>query len=400
MMNEAVLKKLFSEAEKSYLNNDNSAAKNSLFGILQAIPNDLKANELLGSIYFAENNICKAIDYLKIAAADRNCSDTVLYKLASSYSQLENYQLSIECLTRLHEKIPQSIEVVIELASLHVMTNEYRGVLKWLQAANKLSPNSKEILYNIGRAYDELFDATNAIAFYERSLNCDSQFIEPISNLGTIFVAQKKFKLALDYLTKAYEINPSQEYLLGDIIFSLKNLCSWSMESKYLERLNQAEQINRNLVKPFQYLSIEDSPERQLQIARSFSLNNYPSDSLNVRLKVSPKSDRIKVAYVSSDFRTHASAFLTAELFELHDKSRFELFAFSLSPLNKADQWTVRLQNAFENFIDVSGLGDDQVVEMMRRFGIDIAIDLMGHTALSRTMIFAKRAAPIKVNFL
>jgi predicted O-linked N-acetylglucosamine transferase (SPINDLY family) len=76
------------------------------------------------------------------------------------------------------------------------------------------------------------------------------------------------------------------------------------------------------------------------------------------------------------------------------------LYAVSLFPLTESDSWTLRLKNKFENFIDASCKSNDEVVQMMRGIGIDIAIDLMGHTALSKTMIFAKRVAPIQINFL
>ena len=398
-MNTLSYNALLLEAEAMYLKKDYAVAKKNLLKILQSRQRDSKANELLGLIYVDENKVKDAIKCLKITAEEEYCSPISLYKLASLYAQNENYLLAIKYLERLFKKEPSSLEIALEIASLYVITEQYRELLGWLKIANKISPNDKEILYNIGRACDEIFDVSNAIIFYENAIKIDKNFIEPIANIATIYMGQKKYKLALEYFIRAYEIDASRDYLLGDIIFSLKNLCKWPMECRYLEIFHQT--INKkNLITPFQYLSMDDSPSKQLEIAKNYSLNKYPSFTSTDQAVCKKNYDRIKIAYISSDFRAHAVAFLTAQLFEYHDKSRFEFYAVSLFPLNQDDPWTLRVKNAFEHFIDVSSKSDNEVVQTMRDIGIDIAIDLMGHTALSRTMIFAKRVAPIQINFL
>jgi predicted O-linked N-acetylglucosamine transferase (SPINDLY family) len=400
MVNIFPYKPLIEAAEESYLKKDYAAAKNNLFKIIQSQPRDSKANELLGLIYLEENRVSDSTECLRISADDKNCSPISLYKLASIYAQTENYHLSIKYLKRLFEKDRNSLEIALEIASLYVVTEQYRELLVWLNTANKISPNHKEILYNIGRAYDQIFDTINAITFYEDAIKVDKNFIEPIFNIGTIYSGQKKYRLALEYFIRAYELDASYDYLLGDIIFSLKNLCMWPMEAEYIQIFNHTSQANGNLAIPFQYLSMDDSPAKQLEIARNFSLNKYQGIA-STDLAISQKNcERLKIAYVSSDFRTHAMAFLTTQLFEYHDKSRFELYAVSLFPLTHDDPWTLRLKDTFEHFIDASSKSDDELVQMMRSFGIDIAIDLMGYTALSRTMIFCKRVAPIQINFL
>lgn len=391
---------LLSKAEASYLKKDYIVAKFFLLEILQSSPRDTKANELLGFIYIDEDKAGDAIECFKIAVEAKDCSLISLYKLASLYAEKESYLLSIKYLKRIFAADSYSLEIALEIASLCVITEQYSELLVWLSIADKISPNNKEILYNIGRAYDEIYDASNAIKFYEEAIEVDKNFIEPIFNIGTIYSGQKKYRLALKYFIRAYEIDASYDYLLGDIIFSLKNLCMWCMEDKYTQIFYQAANLSSNLISPFQYLSMVDSPAKQLEIARNFSLNKYQRDSKSDLMTIQKECDRIKIAYLSSDFRTHAMAFLTTQLFEYHDKNRFELYAVSLSPLTEEDPWTIRIKNTFENFIDASSKSDNQVVQMMRDIGIDIAIDLMGHTALSRTMIFAKRVAPIQINFL
>jgi predicted O-linked N-acetylglucosamine transferase (SPINDLY family) len=108
---------------------------------------------------------------------------------------------------------------------------------------------------------------------------------------------------------------------------------------------------------------------------------------------------RIRVGYVSYDFRDHPVAQLAARVFELHDRQRFEMFAFSLSP-DDSSQMRNRLTEAFDRFEDVSSLDDKEIAERLREREIDIAVDLMGFTAGNRAEIYRFRPAPIQVSFL
>jgi predicted O-linked N-acetylglucosamine transferase (SPINDLY family) len=89
-----------------------------------------------------------------------------------------------------------------------------------------------------------------------------------------------------------------------------------------------------------------------------------------------------------------------AELFEIHNRDKFEVFAFSLDDAPQGDEIRERLKNAFDQFIDIKDLSDEEAVKLVKSLEIDIAIDLGGHTAFSRPGIFALHAAPIQVNFL
>jgi predicted O-linked N-acetylglucosamine transferase (SPINDLY family) len=109
--------------------------------------------------------------------------------------------------------------------------------------------------------------------------------------------------------------------------------------------------------------------------------------------------DRIRIAYLSGDFREHAVAFLTAGMFECHDKSRFETTGISWGP-DDSSEIRGRIRKSFERFVDVRTQGAAEIAELMRKLEIDIAVDLMGFTNGLRTNIFARRPTPIQVNYL
>ena len=102
----------------------------------------------------------------------------------------------------------------------------------------------------------------------------------------------------------------------------------------------------------------------------------------------------------SPDFRNHPVSLLTSELFEIHDRSRFEVFAFSLQKALIGDDMNLRLRGGFDRFIDVDDMSDRKIAQLSRELEVAIAIDLAGPTQHARTEIFSYRAAPIQVNWL
>jgi predicted O-linked N-acetylglucosamine transferase (SPINDLY family) len=114
---------------------------------------------------------------------------------------------------------------------------------------------------------------------------------------------------------------------------------------------------------------------------------------------LSERGGKIRLGYYSADYHEHATAFLTAGLFERHDRSRFELTAFSFGP-PREDAMRRRVTAAFDRFVDVRSRSDQEVAQLSRELAIDIAVDLKGYTEGARMGIFAHRAAPVQVSYL
>ena len=149
----------------------------------------------------------------------------------------------------------------------------------------------------------------------------------------------------------------------------------------------------------FPVLIFSDSLLIQSKNCEVFINDKHP---LNLSLGLISKYQRknkIRIGYYSADFHNHATSYLMAELFERHDKTKFELIAFSFGPDEK-DEMRHRISNAFNQFIDVRFKSDRDIALMSREMGIDIAVDLKGFTENARTDIFSHRAAPIQVNYI
>ncbi|HWU25440.1 MAG TPA: hypothetical protein VN154_03475, partial [Rhizomicrobium sp.] len=174
--------------------------------------------------------------------------------------------------------------------------------------------------------------------------------------------------------------------------------CDWAGREAGLAELVRRIEDGEKATPPFPVLALIDSPDIQFKAA---AIHARERADIARGAVVAPHRGhaRIKLGYFSADFHDHATAVLMAELFERHDRARFELFAYSFGP-DLHDSMRKRLVGAFDHFLDVRFLSDEAIAALARHHGIDIAIDLKGCTGDARPAIFARRTAPVQVNYL
>jgi protein O-GlcNAc transferase len=156
---------------------------------------------------------------------------------------------------------------------------------------------------------------------------------------------------------------------------------------------------NEKVVSPFSLLALNDDALLHKKVSEIYIHSKYPFNSALGPILKRPQGQKIRVGYFSADFKNHAVSILTAELYELHNKNKFEIIAFSFGVDDKSEMRS-RLSKAFNRFFDVSGMSDLEIAKLARELQIDIAVDLGGHTQDSGTGIFSYRAAPIQISYI
>jgi protein O-GlcNAc transferase len=261
-----------------------------------------------------------------------------------------------------------------------------------------LNPESAKVFINRGVVLADLQRQDEALASYDRALEINPGLVDALNNRGGIF---RKMGLheraAQDYLC-LLELEPEYEHAAGNKLYSDLWTCNWKRFSESRAKLFDAVHSGKPAALPFQVVVLSDSGAEQLQCARTYAARKYPT-SQPLWTGERYQHDRIRIAYLSADFRDHATTHLMAELFERHDKSRFEVSAWSFGP-DVRDAMRARLQKSFEQFNDVRNQSDAEVATLLRVQEIDIAVDLKGFTDGCRPAIFARRVAPIQVNYL
>jgi predicted O-linked N-acetylglucosamine transferase (SPINDLY family) len=228
--------------------------------------------------------------------------------------------------------------------------------------------------------------------------------------LATSLLRLKRFDLAIDSLDKATALDPDGGYyLLGTSRSTRMHVCLWDGLGEDLERIARGVSERKPVCDPSMLASLIDSPtllRSAAEILIRDQIDGSCEEDLARLAEISPaslsrpRSAKIRIGYFSPDFRAHPVAYLTAGLFEHHDRAKFEVTAFAFGPEAKNDAMVLRLTKGFDRFIDVRQKSDLEVAALARDSGIDIAVDLAGFTAHHRTRIFALRAAPAQINFL
>ncbi len=190
---------------------------------------------------------------------------------------------------------------------------------------------------------------------------------------------------------------PQTAYGPGLLLDTRLQCCDWRNYEAASQAIVAAVGRGERADAPFSFLSHAADPAPQLACAKSFAAAEYPGRPLALRPR--RRGDRMRLAYVSADFHEHATAYLTAELFETHDRERFEVTAISYGPDDRSPMRT-RLIRAFDRFVDVRDKTDREAAALIDELEIDIAVDLKGYTADNRAGIFSHRGAPLQVAYL
>jgi predicted O-linked N-acetylglucosamine transferase (SPINDLY family) len=265
--------------------------------------------------------------------------------------------------------------------------------------AIELKPDYSEAYSNRGNTLQELKQFDAAVANFNKAIALKPDFAQAYYNLGNSLQELKQFDAALVSYDKAIELKPDTDYLLGIRLHIKMHLCDWQNFERNVSELSLKIQSHFKASSCLPVLALPIGLTEQRQAAETWSTDKYPyNPSLGLILKSVSKS-KIRIGYFSADFHTHPVSFLSVGLFEHHDKSKFELIAFSFGPETK-DEIRSRIKNAFDKFIDVRKKSDKEVAALSRELGVDIAIDLGGHTQNCRTGIFSFRAAPIQLSYL
>ena len=176
-------------------------------------------------------------------------------------------------------------------------------------------------------------------------------------------------------------------------------LCDWASLAADTKEIGRDIEAGKLVSTPYVLIAADLSEARQLKAAQIFCRDRYPMSPDPVWRGETYRHDKIRIGYMSAEFHEQATAHLTADLYECHDRSAFELYAFATGK-NDGSPMRKRLESAFDVFSDVSQCSDRGLAEAIRQAEIDILINLNGYFGGERTRVFALRPAPVQVNYL
>jgi protein O-GlcNAc transferase len=309
---------------------------------------------------------------------------------------------------RRHEEAVNNFDTLLRATPNHVAALNGRGfalnklnrmeeALDAYDRALRIDPGHVETLNNRGVVFSRLARYSDAIAMYDRALAMEPGHVYARLNRAKALEELGRYDEAISEYEKIRAENPGRNKCLGDLAHCLLVTCNWSKLSGVTAECFEAAADPTQGFDPYTFLAFDSVPQQQLACAQNWMRAQGITSSQRNFGDLS--TDRLRLAYLSADFHPHPVSYLTAELFEIHDRKRFEVVGIAFTP-DDHSAMRGRLGRAFDRLIDVSRKTDEQVAQLIRDLKIHIVIDLMGHTFNSRIGILAQRAAPIQVSYL
>ena len=317
-----------------------------------------------------------------------------------------NMGIALAELGRVEEAIQsysQALQIQPLMANAHnnlatelVRLGRHDEAISRYQQALRVEPGSASTFYNLGLLFSQRGRLSEATECFTRATELKPDFAEAFRNLGALLADCRRPQEAIAAFTKALAADPNLSLARAQRLHQLARLCDWTEVASELAAAPNLG-LSGGVVPPFAMLSLEDRPDKQLVRARRFATERYGAVKCTAVNRHG--HEKLRIGYFSADFQNHAVMHLIARVFELHDRSRFHIHAFSFGP-DVSDSMRARIKAAVDHFHEVRGLSDDALAAFAREQAIDVAIDLTGYTQGARTGVFARRVAAAQINYL
>ena len=246
-------------------------------------------------------------------------------------AQNNEHQLAIEYFEKAIELNKKNAGYYNNIAISLLNLNKINDSIINFKKAIKINQNDPNTYNNLGNAYKKCKNLIFALQSYNKAINLKKNFIEALINRANVLRELKKYNEAIKDYDQSYKLKPSSRYLLGYLIYSKNSICNWGKYKENIKIIESESYERRKISHPNITLSLIDS----LNIQKLSSLiwmtsnDNFNKINNNNHIKINnTKKNKIKIGYFSADFKEHAVSYLTAELFELHDRQNFEIIGF------------------------------------------------------------------------
>jgi predicted O-linked N-acetylglucosamine transferase (SPINDLY family) len=353
----------------------------------------------LGLISSLMNEHQQALKFYDLALNLDNQDPAIHINRGASLNELKQYEGAIASLNRAIALNPNIAEAWSNKGTALNELKRHEAALADYDKALALNPQHVEAWSNKGVSYAELKCYEEALAHYDKAIELNPQYIEAWSNKGTALSELKHYEAAAKSFHQALVLNPELPFGKGMLLHAKMLACDWQGVDGLYQSICQNLTENKKSADPFGFQGICNDELLLQKCAEIFSNTKFPASPQFDFEHLKREGGKIRIGYLCGEFREQATAILMTEIWELHDKSRFEIIAFDNGWDDKSLR-RKRIEAAFDEWIDISRMSDDQAAAFIADKEIDILVNLNGFFGKPRQGIFAKKPAPIQVNYL
>jgi protein O-GlcNAc transferase len=330
-------------------------------------PRFVDAHKNLGNAFLKQGKLSEAAaSYAKALALNPNAADAHnnLGVTLKDWGKLDEAAASYRKALAIK---PDYVDAHINLGNLFREREDPGNAVASYRHALAINPHNIDAHHNLGTALGDQCKFDEAIESYRLVLARKPDFAEAHNNLANVLKHQGRLDEALESYERVIALKPDYAAAHGNLLLA----------QHYSDRVSNAELL---------------AAARRFgdQFDREAGGDIFPNDRSPGR--------RLRIGYVSGDFQQHPVGFLLARVLEAHDRSGFEIFCYANS--TNVDHVTERLKRAADHWRNMVGVSDADAEAMIKRDRIDILVDLSGHTAKNRLLLFTRRPAPVQASWL
>ena len=427
---------------------------------LRAFPNDVAALYSMGAIEHRRGALRLALGYMARAVMIRPDFEQAVAAKATIEAALAQARISdstvLECTKpeqreaiRLQaegrvEEARALFEAILRddqqdfiasysMAILFAFDGNAIQALDWLSKSESINPNFSPLYFTRGTLLQSLGLYDEALVAFDRALALKDDNLEALnnkaslllaldrqyealqcllkalsykpddpkllSNVGISFTTLKQHAKAVPYFNRLLQIDRDYDYGAGYRFFAKLHACDWSNYEEHQAEVLEGVAQGKRIVNPMAFCAMSDDPALQLTCARLFAAHRYAVPKEPLWRGERYRHGRLRIGYMSPDFREHPVGHLMAGVIPEHDRKLVEVFGFSLG-LNDGSALRKRFKLGFDHFIDCKEKTSQETAALIRACEIDVLIDLAGYTQGSRAEVLAMRPAPVQINYL
>lgn len=346
--------------------------------------------------------LCKARDFASAVRLAETLLQTATnqpalwHLLGSAQAELGALDAAVAAFKKTIELDPKDAAAHFNLGCVLQRMDQTPAAIDAFTQAKDLNPAHAQALNNLGNALRQTGRMTEALSSFRQALTVSPAYLDAKINLAGVLRDTGALSEAITLTEDVVQHRPDDANALMLLLLLKGDVCDFSRAAMF-DTVKETLGITDGKVPPFGAIHLEDHPARlraRIEHWAKGSQTARPSPAF----KTNPKG-KLRIGYFSANFHDHPGLFLTAGLFRHHDKTRFDVFGYGLGPPRQSAIKDQVIPH-FTTFRQVHDVSEQQIAEVARQDGLDIAIDLDGHTKGSRSGLFAHRAAPVQISYL
>ncbi len=294
---------------------------------------------------------------------------------------------------------PGHVDALNNRGSVLLAQHRPDEALAHFERAIDLRPGDAGILNNLGIAQGDLGLPQQALASFDRAVAARGDYAEGWFNRGGALLELKRNDEAATSFARVVDLVPDYPFAAGQLLHAKMLCCDWEGVAPLLERVREGVRAGHRAIEPFGFQGLCDDPAELAQCAATYAAARFPVHPEPLCAGVRYRHGRIRVGYLCGELRAHATSLLMAGVWEAHDRERFELVAFDNGHDDGSDLRR-RIVAAFDEVVPIAALDDARAAAEVRAREVDLLVNLNGYYGLGRQGVFARRPAPVQVNYL